>query len=93
MDSIVIIWGEKYAVDFNIDFFLSPAPYPGPFKYSDNLWQTRKQVTGNSQTIYTSALPSAGVWYVRVIVNKFKGRKKALKLKKCTFTHKENKFP
>jgi len=81
VDSIVIIWGEKYAVDFNIDFFLSPAPYPGPFKYSDNLWQTRKQVTGNSQTIYTSALPSAGVWYVRVIVNKFKDQEKSVEVK------------
>ena len=81
VDSIVIVWGDKYAVDFNIDFFVSPAPYPGPFKYSDNLWQTQKQVTGNNQMVFASSLPSAGVWYVRVIVNKFKDREKSVEVK------------
>jgi len=46
------VCGEKYAVDFTIDFFFSAAPYPGPFKYSDNLWQTQKKVIGNDATFF-----------------------------------------
>ena len=81
VDSIAIVWGEKYAVDFTIDFFFSAAPYPGPFKYSDNLWQTQKKVIGNDATFFSSALPSAAVWYVRVIINKFKGLEKSVEVK------------
>jgi hypothetical protein len=31
VDSIVIVWGEKYAVDFTIDFFFSAAPVSRAF--------------------------------------------------------------
>jgi hypothetical protein len=81
VDSIVIFWGEKYAVDFNIDFISSAVPSPGPCEYSSNLWKTQKQITGNDKTVFSSGLPSTGVWYVRVIVNKFMGREKSVEVK------------
>ena len=81
VDSIAIMWGEKYAADFTVDFIFSALPYPGPFKYSDNFWQTQKKVVGNDATFYTCALPSAGVWYVRVTVNAFKDGEKSVEVK------------
>jgi len=81
VDSIVIMWGDKYAVDFDIDFFKNPAPYPGPFKYQSDFWQNQKRVTGNGEHVFSSALPSTAAWYVRVLVNAFKGGEQCVEVK------------
>lgn len=81
VDSIVIFWGNRYAVDFTVDYLVSSAPYPGPFKYSDDMWKTQKQVTGNAMAVFAGALPSMGVWYVRVMASKFMPQEKSVEVR------------
>ncbi len=85
VDSIVIVWGQRFAADFDIDFFSSPScPYPGPYKYQDDFWTIHeKQVSGNDQLVYASALPQGSPKYVRVIVRKFKDQEKSVEVKEA----------
>ena len=84
VDSIVILWGKRYPVDFDVDFFSSPdCPYPGPFKYPDNFWLNQKRVRGNDQTVFSSALPSNGPKYIRVTISAFKNGEKSVEVKEA----------
>ena len=71
VDSIVIYWGERYAVDFNVEFFTETnPPYPGPFGNPDDLWITEKSVIGNDQPCTSFGLSdSVPVRHVRILVN------------------------
>ncbi len=83
VDSIVILWGDKYAADFTIDFFtLANCPYPGPFGYSADVWETQKQVADNRQSLYSNGIPGGkSTRYVRVNITKFRDQKKSVEVK------------
>jgi hypothetical protein len=83
VDSIVIIWGEKYAPEFTIDFFtLSNCPYPGPFGYSDDDWENQKQVADNQQSFFSIGLSgNKTTKYVRVAIKKFREQTKSVEVK------------
>jgi hypothetical protein len=83
VDSIVILWGDKYAADFSIDFFtLATAPYPGPFGISTDSWESQKLVTDNQQSSFSSAIPGGkSTRYVRVNIKKYRDQKKSVEVR------------
>ena len=83
VDSIVIIWGDKFASDFTIDFFtLSSCPYPGPYEYSSDAWESQKQITDNQQNIFSIGLSgNKTTSYVRVAIKKFNDQNKSVEVK------------
>ncbi|MBN1576895.1 MAG: hypothetical protein JW913_10100 [Chitinispirillaceae bacterium] len=83
VDSVVILWGERYAVDFDIDFFTkTDCPYPGPFGYPDDLWENQQTITDNDRPL-SSITVSGGesTQYVRILVKKFKDTEKSVEVK------------
>jgi hypothetical protein len=83
VDSIVILWGDKYAADFSIDFFtLAASPYPGPFGNPVDSWETQKLVTDNQQSYFSSGIPGGkSTQYVRVNIKKYRDRKKSVEVR------------
>ncbi|MBN1306276.1 MAG: hypothetical protein JXA18_00055 [Chitinispirillaceae bacterium] len=83
VDSIVIFWGERYAVDFDVDFFTKTnCPYPGPFGHPEDLWKNEKSVADNDQLLSAfGLLDSTPVRHVRILIRKFKEGEKSVEIR------------
>jgi hypothetical protein len=83
VDSIVILWGDDYAVDFDVDFYGVWGSFsPGPFKMADDQWINIKKVTGNTGKTSAFWLDSTTVTrYLRVITRKLAPSRNSVQIK------------
>lgn len=82
IDSVKIYWGERHAVDFNVEMFsLANCPYPGPFGHDSSYWVVLDSVRGNSDAVTSIKFSEAkSTRYVRVIAKKFKADTKSVEV-------------
>jgi hypothetical protein len=83
VDSIVILWGDRYAEDFDVDYCaVLSSFYPGPYKTADDPWVTKKKVTGNNVKTCAMGLDSTtATRYLRVIARKYAPLQKSIQIR------------